>query len=143
MRISDWSSDVCSSDLGQFPDNQFASFEDCKAIGNLGVTTDGIGVIRYKGEEPSWTIGLDYRLSDDALLYIVSRRGYRAGAPNTPLFESPYTTGGIAPGCQFTTPPATGQCPDFRPYQVRTEEQPSELQSPMRNPYAIFSLNKK
>src|SRR3546814_14988205 len=38
---------------GQFADNQFASFEDCKAIGNLGVTTDGIGVIRYKGEERS------------------------------------------------------------------------------------------
>src|SRR3546814_6907133 len=119
MRISDWSSDVCSSDLkttacgGQFPDNQFASFEDCKAIGNLGVTTDGIGVIRYKGEEPSWTIGLDYRLSDDALLYIVSRRGYSAGAPNTPLFESPYTTGGIAPGC-------------------RSEEHTSELQYLMR-----------
>src|SRR3546814_1507308 len=112
---------------GQFPDNQFASFEDCKAIGNLGVTTDGIGVIRYKGEEPSWTIGLDYRLSDDALLYIVSRRGYRAGAPNTPLFESPYTTGGIAPGCQFTTPPATGQCPDFRPYQVSGEEKVTDI----------------
>src|SRR3546814_6533425 len=127
----------------QFPDNQFASCEDCKAIGNLGVTIDGIGVIRYKGEEPSWTIGLDYRLSDDALLYIVSRRGYRAGAPNTPLFESPYTTGGIAPGCQFTTPPATGQCPDFRPYQVRSEEHPSELQSLMRNSYAVFCLKKK
>src|SRR3546814_15874798 len=104
---------------GQFPDNQFASFEDCKAIGNLGVTTDGIGVIRYKGEEPSWTIGLDYRLSDDASLYLVSRRGYREGAPNKPLFESHYTTGAIPPGCQSTTPHAPSNCPDVRPYPKR------------------------
>src|SRR3546814_14552925 len=130
MRISDWSSDVCSSDLaaaptpnvtahydnrnfavfgqlgidltdrlkanigaryswdkttacgGQFPDNQFASFEDCKAIGNLGVTTNGIGVIRYKGEEPRWTIGLANRFGDESLLYLDSRRVSRKGAPN-------------------------------------------------------------
>lgn len=122
---------------GQFSDNQYASFSDCKAVGNLGITTDGIGNIRSKGEEPSWTIGLDYQLSDDAMLYIVSRRGYRAGAPNTPLFESPYTTGGIAPGCQFTTPPATGQCPDFRPYQVSGEEKVTDIEVGLKSNFVL------
>src|SRR3546814_1076868 len=82
-------------------------------------------------------MGLDYRLSDDALLYIVSRRGYRAGAPNTPLFESPYTTGGIAPGCQFTTPPATGQCPDFRPYQVSGEEKVTDVELGLKTSFEL------
>src|SRR3546814_2614134 len=92
MRISDWSSDVCSSDL------------------------------RNKGEEPSWTIGLDYKLNDDVLLYIVSRRGYRGANVNTPAFESAFTTGGT--GCNNPG----GACPDLRPFQKTGEEKLTDVE---------------
>jgi iron complex outermembrane receptor protein len=32
-----------------------------------------------KNSEPTWTLGLDYKVTDKVLLYITSRRGYRAG----------------------------------------------------------------
>src|SRR3546814_2006910 len=117
MRISDWSSDVCSSDLlklnlgGRYSWDKvnacgggfwtdYVDRETCDEQAALGLT-DGVGIVRNKGEEPSWTIGLDYKLNDDVLLYIVSRRGYRS------------------------------------------EEHTSELQSLMRISYAVFCLKKK
>ena len=35
------------------------------------------------GNKPSWTFGLDYQLSPGTLLYVTSRRGFRAGGLNT------------------------------------------------------------
>src|SRR3546814_5233958 len=129
MRISDWSSDVCSSDLAcgggaigdpPTPATGYFSRADCDAQAALGLA-DGVGIVSNKGQEPSWTVGLDYKANDDLLLYIVSRRGYRGANVNTPRFETPFTTGG------------TG----------RSEEHTSELQSLMRTSYAVFCLKKK
>jgi len=100
----------------------YVGYDECIGIANLELTTDGVGVVGTKSQEPSWTIALNYQLADDVLIYATSRRGYRAASVNTPLFESAFTTGGIAPGCGFTTPPATGQCPDLRPFQQTGEE---------------------
>src|SRR3546814_14867816 len=86
------------------------------------VLTDGVGIVRNKGEEPSWTIGLDYKLNDDVLLYIVSRRGYRGANVNTPAFESAFTTGGT--GCNNPG----GACPDLRPFQ-KTDRKSTRLNS--------------
>src|SRR3546814_15709931 len=76
MRISDWSSDVCSSDLTQFARSleEFVDFagrkpqvvrldDECKAAATLNLQ-DGIGVVQAKGSAPSWTVGLDYQVSD-------------------------------------------------------------------------------
>ena len=45
---------------------------------------------------PTWTIGLNYKASDDVLLYVVSRRGFRSGGFNldgdTPLIDQVYDT---------------------------------------------------
>lgn len=38
------------------------------------------------GEESTWTIGLDYQLSNDVFLYATTRRGFREGGLNTPNF---------------------------------------------------------
>ena len=100
----------------------YADYATCQEVANRGLPTDGVGIVGTKSEEPSWTIALNYQLTDDVLLYGTTRRGYRAASVNTPLFESAFTTGGVAPGCGFTTPPATGQCPDLRPFQSTGKE---------------------
>src|SRR3546814_17810561 len=92
MRISDWSSDVCSSDLGT-------------------------GIVKTKGDYPTWTLGLDYQAPRDLFLYITSRRGIRGVNVTTPLFETRFTTGGIGACVRGVT------CPDLRPYQQCEQEQ--------------------
>src|SRR3546814_16911040 len=107
MRISDWSSDVCSSDLklnlgGRYSWDKvnacgggfwtdYVDRETCDEQDALGLT-DGVGIVRNKGEEPSWTLVLAYKLNDDVLLYIFSRRGYRGANVHTPVCESTLPT---------------------------------------------------
>jgi len=38
--------------------------------------------LEVKGSAPSWTVGLDYRLTPGTLVYVTSRRGFRAGGLN-------------------------------------------------------------
>lgn len=87
----------------------------CDDIAGRGLI-DGVSGVSNRGEEPSWTVGLDYKANNDLLVYAVTRRGYRGANVNTPGFESPFTTGGT--GC--TNP--GGACPDLRPYQTTNEE---------------------
>lgn len=35
------------------------------------------------GTQPSWTVGLDYQVTPDTLIYVTHRRGFRAGGLNT------------------------------------------------------------
>src|SRR3546814_10451468 len=86
MRISDWSSDVCSSDLGRYTWDKIAScsvnlpfdttpsqsFDGCQNIPSAANT-------KASFEKFTWAMGLDYQLSGDVFLYGVTRRGYRAG----------------------------------------------------------------
>ncbi|MFD2138575.1 TonB-dependent receptor domain-containing protein [Novosphingobium resinovorum] len=79
----------------------YATEATCLAVAGTGAI-DGVGTVSNKGQEPSWTIGLDYKPNPDWLLYIVSRRGYRGANVNTPLFETP-------------SPPAASIRPAYRP----------------------------
>lgn len=36
----------------------------------------------YKADAPTWTLGLDWQISPDHLLYVASRKGYRSGGVN-------------------------------------------------------------
>jgi len=76
-------------------------------------------------------------LNSDVLLYATTRRGHRAASVNTPLFESAFTTGGIAPGCAFTTPPATGLCPDLRPFQTTGEEKLTDYEIGIKSTFRL------
>jgi len=38
-----------------------------------------------KSKAPTWTLGIDYKASDDIFLYFTTRRGYRAGGLNAPV----------------------------------------------------------
>src|SRR3546814_19378141 len=91
MRISDWSSDVCSSDLSLVG---ALTVNECDRTAALNLP-DGTGIVKTKGDYPTWTLGLDYQATRDLFLYITSRRGIRGVTVNTPLLETPFTTGGI------------------------------------------------
>ena len=104
---------ACGGTIG----TSYATDATCRRIASLNLL-DGVGVVNNKGQKPSWTLGLDYKVSHDLLVYVVSRRGYRGVNVNTPLFETVFTTGGTNPACGF----GTGQCPDLRPFQKTGEE---------------------
>src|SRR3546814_6957984 len=106
MRISDWSSDVCSSDLGRRA--------DVVALGpDGGVTLVEIKVsIADLRGDLKWPEYLDYC---DRYFWAVPA-GFRIGD--------------LEQDC-------------FLPARTRSEEHTSELQSLMRNSYAVFCLKKK
>ncbi len=106
----------------------------CLDVAALGLA-DGVGTVFNKGEEPSWTIGLDYKATPDWLLYIVSRRGYRGVNVNTPLFETPFTTGGTDPACVATG----GVCADLRPFQKTGEETITDVEVGSKYDYRVGS----
>jgi iron complex outermembrane receptor protein len=96
----------------------------CLAVAATGAI-DGVGTVKNSGSAPSWTIGLDYKIQPDWLLYVVSRRGFRGVNVNTPLFESRFTTGGTDPGCVF----GGGVCPDLRPFQKTGKETVTDVEA--------------
>ena len=82
----------------------------CRAVAALNNPNDGIGTINNSGKQPAYTIGLDYKVTPDWMVYGQHRRGFRAGNVNTPRFETWYTT------CTGTPVPG-GTCFDLRPFQ--------------------------
>jgi iron complex outermembrane receptor protein len=118
-----YSWDKVSACGGAVPGGVYVSDSDCRAVAATGAL-DGVGVIKNKGKAPSWTLGLDWKPNSDLLLYVVSRRGYRGVNVNTPLFETPLTTGGTDPSCGF----GSGQCVDLRPFQKTKEEKLTDIE---------------
>src|SRR3546814_9127100 len=114
MRISDWSSDVCSSDL-PLPDGQGGGLD---AVGTLG------------GEDvcADQSLGRPLRHQLDESPRVARRKGARH------IVEGQH-------GRSHVDPPRSGgrlgQADD------RSEEHTSELQSLMRISYAVFCLKKK
>src|SRR3546814_5035943 len=129
MRISDWSSDVCSSDLNTSvatPAYQWNSresfYKNCQLWDELKFS-DG-RALKLSGEEggESWVAnhdegtghGMCFRLSGD--LWVLSPESVREACKQDGRVGSA---------------------------RVRSEEHTSELQSLMRNSYAVFCLKKK
>src|SRR3546814_4082887 len=113
MRISDWSSDVCSSDLKS--DNEVMRF--CQALmielhRHLGSNTDvPAGDIGVGAREVGYMAGMMKKLSNNA--------------------SCVFTGKGLAFGGSLMRPEAT-----------RSEEHTSALPSLMRISYALFCLKK-
>src|SRR3546814_2656809 len=113
MRISDWSSDVCSSDLGQAGGTGIA---ELVPDGGLRTHVDAAGGVG--GDEH---LRLGFHLpADDQLLLVAA--GERVG-------------GHLDPGRAHVVVGHDGL--------RRSEEHTSELQSLMRISYAVFCLKKK
>src|SRR3546814_9201403 len=114
MRISDWSSDVCSSDL---------------LIESLNVVAGRFG------QPGGWVTGISPIANPDVPTPFPPYGAQRSRIGNFPLILN-YTPGGTLAD-EITTP---GQ---GRMKALRSEEHTSELQSLMRNSYAVFCLKKK
>src|SRR3546814_8085080 len=114
MRISDWSSDVCSSDLAIFPD-EIATAGQTRAGVLLNITND------------AW-----FGRSSGPYQHFASAR-MRAVEQGLPLVRDANT------GISAIVDPYGRIVASLG----RSEEHTSELQSLMRTSYAVFCLNKK
>jgi iron complex outermembrane receptor protein len=111
MRYTWTDTEVCgATKVAPATPGAFYSADDCRALAAAGLNS----ILTKSESKPTWTIGLDFQATDDVLLYVASRRGYREGGINTPLFNSPNTTGHpIVPGAKSI---------DLRPYQTYNAE---------------------
>src|SRR3546814_9104887 len=116
MRISDWSSDVCSSDL-----------VSRKAIAKLTVIESQAGL-----SATSNTAILDGEAPDK-----------KNGSDLRPLSEQTHAITSEAMAAAFRNPNALGKLEAVISSLDRSEEHTSELQPLMRISYAVFCLKKQ
>src|SRR3546814_9730854 len=114
MRISDWSSDVCSSDL----ELRDLSFDTISGAGPNGA------VVHYRASEKT------NRKLEPGQLYLVDSGG-----------QYPDGTTDVTRTVAIGEP--TAEMRDRFTRVLRSEEHTSELQSLMRISYAVFCLKKK
>src|SRR3546814_8365433 len=115
MRISDWSSDVCSSDLGQK---------------------------RVASEICSWIYpGRRCRARERARRRVLPRRTPGRGTNRKRIRR--ILSGPPRRDKPRPVPTVADSSPQIRPKKGRSEEHTSELQSLMRISYAVFCLKKK
>src|SRR3546814_7019922 len=122
MRISDWSSDVCSSDL---PLRHRAARPRRDADGEPDMSGGKAKLV----QTPSQTVGPFFA-------YGLTPEQY--GYPTLASIASPNVLGG-----DLRTPDVDGERIRLVGRVLRSEEHPSELQSLMRLSYAVFCLTKK
>src|SRR3546814_6517384 len=121
MRISDWSSDVCSSDL---KDDTLA---------------DSLLRAGRESNDTAWRLPLDDAYQEQLrsnFADIANIGGPPAGAVTAACFLSRFT--GSYPWAHLDIAGTA-----WRSGKDRSEEHTSELQSLMRNSYAVFCLKKK
>src|SRR3546814_8096391 len=114
MRISDWSSDVCSSDLGNNIYKETAASGQPQ-VGAAGL--EGRGPIRQGALE-----GSNVNVVEELVDMIETQRAYEV---NSKMIS------------------ATDEMLQYGNQKLRSEEHTSELQSLMRISYAVFCLKKK
>src|SRR3546814_7922308 len=126
MRISDWSSDVCSSDLADHPSTAAARNGAARRQHNLRN-----GAAR----------GISAAVCTLAALRRLGSGGDRSLASLAQV--GPYYPRAVA-RCQATALAPSSRAGSGSNIGIeRSEEHTSELQSLMRNSYAVFCLNKK
>src|SRR3546814_8553099 len=121
MRISDCSSDVCSSDL-------FKALADARVD---YVVVGGMAVIMHGHLRATRDLDLVIGLAPDNCTKAVDALAGIGLRPRLPVALS-----------DFANPEKREDWADNR-HMMRSEEQTSELQSLMRNSYAVFCLKKK
>src|SRR3546814_6106482 len=142
MRISDWSSDVCSSDLLDMHDSirksapyvffgQTTSLcESCLQLVPAKILIEG-GHVYYQKRCPSHGVQKTL-VSTDAAYFQLAKTFLKPGDRPRQYY------GRTDFGCPYDC----GLCPDQEQHS-RSEEHTAELQSLMRISYAVFCLKKK
>src|SRR3546814_2881165 len=133
MRISDWSSDVCSSDLRRQQQDEHGGLQVKTPGGWIaapplpGTLVCNIGDMldRLTG---GWYLSTPHRVRNDSGRERLS----------FPLFFDPDFAAEMVP-----LPPEAAKGHGASATPSRSEEHTSELQSLMRNSYAVFCLKKK
>src|SRR3546814_6376924 len=120
MRISDWSSDVCSSDLRKLGDDEIFGYCRLIMLAGGGTTWRQLGITIYAllSNYEYWQACRDDRSLIDSAIHESLR-----WCPTDPIFPRLVTRDTEVAG--------------------RSEEHTSELQSLMRSSYAVFCLKKK
>src|SRR3546814_7139833 len=125
MRISDWSSDVCSSDLRdgvvelQHPHLRLGLVAAGRLQPHLG-----------HAEQPVQQRLVDGDVVDPRERHLPAAALEQAAVDDHAVGGDAVAEGQVAPHCHYRE-------------AARSEEQTSELQSLMRIPYAVFCLTKK
>src|SRR3546814_6377343 len=132
MRISDWSSDVCSSDLIHHPDPERPQRE---FVGQqVSLDRRRIAVLAFKG------IGEPLCQRRQGRLARIDVYRTSAHMKKLPQVVDAVTMIGMVMGVDDCVDPPDVGCKQLLP---RSEEHTSELQSLMRISYAVFCLKKK
>src|SRR3546814_8691348 len=130
MRISDWSSDVCSSDL-----SKFAASQACLACSNSAARLSGVSSAELpagsSGRSPSRIRGSPCGTAES----LIASRKKTVPTMVSVVRESIVVD---APSASITAGESS-----WNPPTSRSEEHTSELQSLMRISYAVFCLKKK
>src|SRR3546814_7841582 len=124
MRISDWSSDVCSSDLGKGPMDRL---------------TGGEGSLKSKS--PAKTVGSYWPYATTLFDYI--RRAMPFDHPQSLTTDQVYAVSARSRPSGPSSPAAPRPARPKSCASPRSEEHTSELQSLMRISSAVFGLKKK
>src|SRR3546814_2830879 len=132
MRISDWSSDVCSSDLIVLADKRRKNAQ----IGLIAGREDHAVTPAIKAGD-----GL-FELAVAVIAAIGDARAGRAGAEIPHRFNGALDAIGIVGEAEIVVG-SEKQHPLPVQHAFRSEEHTSELQSLMRTSYAVFCLKKK
>src|SRR3546814_4947189 len=134
MRISDWSSDVCSSDLGHAP---HLVGKDQLRRSPRAVDQRDVGVFAVV-EQPAHHRhhGRDAGAGGDEEI-LLRRIVHEAEQTAGPV------GGDAIADLQVVEQPAGAEAVRLRLHRYRSEEHTSELQSLMRISYAVFCLKKK
>src|SRR3546814_8735458 len=139
MRISDWSSDVCSSDLGGSDSACHRRASGKRRPGGAAgaeLRTPGHDAVGDAGSENRKTKQRQRRQRDRHCLIGVGRLTKRGAGE---LAEQ----GRADPGNDRKRHYLDARRNDVSEYPLRSEEHTSELQSLMRISYAVFCLKKK
>src|SRR3546814_9689791 len=139
MRISDWSSDVCSSDLINEGDLKIDTYRASGAGGQHVNTTDSAVRITHI------PTGIVVASQNDRSQH--KNRATAMGMLKARMYEAELQKREAAASGEYQAKTEIGWGHQIRsyvlqPYQ-RSEEHTSELQSLMRSSYAVFCLKKK
>src|SRR3546814_4257268 len=137
MRISDWSSDVCSSDLACFLDQFGLAERATDWRGNNNIAESIIGQLRQERfPEPAWIV---CGAGTGGTSATIGRYLRYIGLPTRLCVAEP---AGMAFACAWRERNHDARATNSTCIE-RSEEHTSELQSLMRTSYAVFRLQKK